>query len=265
MNRPWEHVEQLLPFFNYNYTKDGLTRRLKKDFSHTAELEEIAKAQGIEIRQVFQGDHIGEFTVLAPSFDRYIDLIVQSDKTPEPERKAAIEGKLFERVAALIKSVTAVWGDENLKGASEGTSHENETSVVQFAEICGKKILLTGDAGIEALNEAYYFAVSLGIVLPGIDRFGVPHHGSRRNLSSDVLDKWLGHKLDKESGSPSCTAIISANQNDKDHPKKAVIRALIHRGAKVFKTNGTLCTSYNSPDRGWSAATALGYPTDMEE
>ena len=266
MNRPWEHVQELLPCFNYNYTEDGLIQRLKKNFPHTAELEEIAKERKIQIRQVFQGDQIGEFTVLAPSFNRYIDLVVHSDKTPEPEREAVIAGKLFERAIALIKSVVAAWGEENLKGVSEGTSHENETSVVQFAELCGKKILLTGDAGVEALDEAYDYAVSLGIALPGIDRFGVPHHGSRRNLSSDVLDKWLGPKLGKESDSPSCSAIISANRNDNEHPKKAVIRALIHRGAKVYKTNGgAICSFQNSPDRTWSTATALEYPNDMEE
>ena len=265
MNRPWEHVAELLPRFNYDYTEAGLIRRLKKDFPHTAELEKIAENNGIKIRQVFQGDRIGEFTVLAPSFNRYIDLIVESDKTPEPAREAAREGRFFERIITLMKSVAAIWGEENLKGDSEGTSHENESSVVQFAELCGKKILLTGDAGVKALDEAYYYALVLGIQLPGIDRFDVPHHGSRRNLSSNVLDKWLGPILDRQSNSSLCTAIISANQKDSEHPKKAVIRALIHRGAKVFQTEGILWSFHNAPDRGWSQASPLEYPTDMEE
>ena len=228
-------------------------------------MEEIAKNKGIEIKQAFQGSNIGKFIVLAPSFSRYIDLIVESDKTPEPERQAAIEGRFFNRVVAFMRNVAANWGQENLKGTSEGTSHENESSIVQFAELCSKKILLTGDAGVEALDEAYDYALRLGIRLPGIDRFDVPHHGSRRNLSSDVLDKWLGSKLDSESSSPLCTAIISANQKDKEHPKKAVIRALIHRGAKVFQTEGTLHSFQHAPDRGWGPASALEYPTDMEE
>lgn len=264
MNRPWKHVQTLLPLFDYDYTEDGLIRRLKKDFPHIAELEEIAEERNIKIEDTFQGDKIGEFTVLAPSFNRYIDLIVESNKTPEPEREAAITGRLLKRVVDLIKSVWQ-WGDENLKGDTEGTSHENEMSVVQFSELCGKKILMTGDAGVVALDQAYDYALTLGITLPGIDRFDVPHHGSRRNLSSDVLDKWLGPKLAKESDSPSFTAIISANQNDEEHPKKAVVRALIHRGAKVVQTNGTLQTHRNAPDRGWSAATPLKYPKDMEE
>ena len=266
MNRPWEHVQELMPLFDYEYTEQGLTQRLKKDFPYTAELEKIAEEKGVEIKDAFQGAEIGEFTVLAPSKDRYIQLIVDSEKTPEPERKAVMEGNIFQKVITAVKNLVVEWGEENLKGDTEGTSAENETSIIQFSEMCGKKILMTGDAGVGALEEAYEYALALGVGLPGIDRFDVPHHGSRRNVSPDVLDKWLGPKLPSKSEDPTISAIVSANQNDKDHPKKAVIRALIHRGAKVVQTNGTTRTSMNAPDReGWSAATPLEYPSDMEE
>ena len=192
MNRPWNHVSELLPNFKYDYTENGLVRRLKQDYPHTAELEEIAEQRNIEINDVFQGYEIGRFTILAPSYDRYINLVVDSDKTPEAERKSAIEGTLFERTTVIIKRIAANWGEESLKGNSEGTSPENESSVVQFAELCGKQILLTGDAGVEALTEAHEYALNSGILLSEIDRFNVPHHGSRRNLSSGVLDKLLG-------------------------------------------------------------------------
>ena len=36
------------------------------------------------------------------------------------------------------------------------------------------------------------------------------------------------------------SAIVSANSNDDSHPKKATIRALVHRGANVVKTEGTI-------------------------
>ena len=265
MNRPWEHVSVLLGRFNYDYTETGLRQRLRKDFPHTAELEDIADERGIEIRHAFQGAQIGAFTVLAPSVERYLDLIVDSEKTPEPERAAAMKGRIYERVMTMIKSVVAVWGQENLKGESEGTSCENETSLVQFAELCGKKILLTGDAGVKALAEAYDYAVNAGVLLPGIDWFQVPHHGSRRNLSSEILDAWLGPKLQEFASVRRGAAVVSANHRDGDHPRKAVVRALIHRGAKVYQTKGTLWCYQNAPDRGWSTSQQLQYPQDMEE
>ncbi|MYB77452.1 MAG: MBL fold metallo-hydrolase, partial [Chloroflexi bacterium] len=228
MNRPWQHVDELLPLFDYEYTRNELIQRLRRDFPYTADLEKIAIEKGIGIHDAFQGSQIGEFTVLAPSKRRYIDLIVDSEKTPEPERSSAIEGNIFERAIRAVRNMVVEWGEENLKGDTEGTSAENETSIVQFSELCGKKILLTGDVGVDGLEEAYQYAISMGVNLPGIDRFDVPHHGSRRNVSPEILDKWLGPKLNSKPENGNFTAIISANRNDKSHPRKAVVRALIH-------------------------------------
>jgi beta-lactamase superfamily II metal-dependent hydrolase len=107
------------------------------------------------------------------------------------------------------------------------------------------------------------------IALPGIDRFQVPHHGSRRNVSSETLDRWLGPKLASKQadGSGSFIAIISSAKADKDHPRKAVVRACIHRGAKVVTTEGkSIRTQMNAPAReGWVATTPMTYPDDQEE
>ena len=258
MNRPWQHVDELMPRFERYQDRDRLIARLKRDFPKPAELEEIANDRGIEINDAFLGTCIGEFTVLSPNKAAYLDLVVESDKTPVPASK----------MAALLEALfAALWGEENLKGDSEGTSAENETSIVQWADVCGKKILLTGDAGVRALSEAHEAIAILGKSTAGVDWFQVPHHGSRRNLSSEVLDAWLGQKLAGPPDVASAPAIISANRNDEEHPKKAVVRALIHRGRRVIQTKGTLCTSTNgAPARaGWTTATPLEYPEQQED
>ena len=135
MNRPWEHVDELMPRFERYQDRDRLIARLKRDFPKAAELEEIANDKGIAINDAFLGAQIGEFTVLSPSRATYLDLVVESDKTPVPASK----------MAALLDAVfAALWGEENLKGDSEGTSAENETSVVQWADVCGKKFSSRG-------------------------------------------------------------------------------------------------------------------------
>jgi beta-lactamase superfamily II metal-dependent hydrolase len=200
---------------------------------------------------------------------------VDSKKTPQAVAHAdrgildAIGGILTEVAKKAVKYIRAAWGEEVF--SAEETSAENEMSVVQYAYLCNKKIVLTADAGRGALTEAADFAPAAGLLLPGIDRFQVPHHGSRRNVSTELLDRWLGERLENEpnEGSARFTAIISAGREDPDHPRKAVIRAMIHRGAKLVSTDdgkGTKRTSKNAPDRkGWSAATPLGYPDDQEE
>ena len=259
MNRPWRHVQDLMPLFKYFQDRNRLVARLKRDFPNIAELERIATRRGIEIRDAFCGDAIGEFMVLSPRRRTYLELVVESDKTPVPATNWL---NLLGR-----RESQAAWGEENLKGDTDGTSPENETSIVQFAEVCSTKVLLTGDAGVRALTEAYGAAALMGKLTSPLDWFHVPHHGSHRNLSSYVLDAWLGSRLPSPLEFPSSCAIISANQKDKEHPKKAVVRALIHRGMRVLQTNGILrVSSHGAPVRpGWSTAPTLAYPEYQED
>jgi len=274
MLRPWMYAEELINRFAHFTSVDNLKRRLKEVYPRIAALEEVAVAKNIPIREPFQGSAIGAFTVLAPSKARYLDLIVESERTPESVEEA--ERSTFEslgqlvqgvavKAAAIVASVRSAWGEEIF--SPEETSAENEMSVVQYAHLCGKRLLLTGDAGREALTEAADFAPYVGLTLPGIDRFQVPHHGSRRNVSTEILDRWLGERLPSQlpTGQEKFQAIISSAKEDEAHPRKAVVRAFKHRGAEVYATEGnSLCSSYGAPDRNWSAAQPLAYPQEQE-
>jgi len=273
MLRPWIYADELIDRFFRFTSIENLIRRLKDIYPNVAALEEIADEQKIPIYEPFQGSKIGEFTVMAPTKSRYLDLVVESDKTPESAKEeqqtaAASFGTFLEKAAAkAISFLKAAWGIETF--SSEETSSENEMSIIQYASLCGLRILLTGDAGRAGLSEAADYAPYAGLALPGIDRFQVPHHGSRRNVSTEVLDQWLGQRLSSKpaEGENKFQAIISAAKKDEDHPRKAVIRAVIHRGAKAYVTEGVaLRIAYNAPDRArWSAATEIPYPEEQEE
>ena len=98
MNRPWEHIDELMPRFERYQDRDRLIARLKRDFPKAAELDELANDKGIEIKDAFRGGRIGEFTVLSPSKATYLDLIVESDKTPVPATR--VMAKLGEAISA---------------------------------------------------------------------------------------------------------------------------------------------------------------------
>jgi len=127
------------------------------------------------------------------------------------------------------------------------TSSENESSVILYANFNGKGILLTGDAGIRALNKAYEY----------------PHHGSRRNVAPSILNKILGEKGQSENK----TAFVSASKEAKKHPRQVVVNAFIRRGCKVISTEGmTIRHSHNMSNReGWSSATPLKFKEEVEE
>jgi beta-lactamase superfamily II metal-dependent hydrolase len=268
--RPWEYAEELLDRFENYESAEYLRRKLRSLYPNLAALEDIANENGIEIREPFQGQMIGTFCVLAPTKARFLDLVVASEKTPEiaaddPMAKKVGLAGFFEAAKKAAKEfVNALWGDEVF--SSKETSAENDMSVVQFANLAGDRILLTGDVGRGGLTEAADFAPFAGLTLPGIDKFQVPHHGSRRNVSSEVLDKWLGPKVPENQAGTKFEAYISSAKADEHHPRKAVVRAVHHRGGKVYATEGrSIRTNRNAPTReGWNTVAPMEYPAEQE-
>lgn len=270
MLRPWLYADEIIDRFSRFTSVENLKTRLKEIYPNLTALEEIALENDIPIYEPFQGVTIGEFNVLAPSRQRYLDLIVESEKTPESideAEKSAMDSFatiLQEAARKLVSLIRAAWGEEVF--SPNETSAENEMSVVQYANICGSKILLTGDVGRSGLAEAADFAPYVGLTLPGIDRFQVPHHGSRRNVSTEMLDRWLGERLLELSSTNKFSALISSALKDEHHPRNAVVRALIHRGAGVFSTEGKAVCSRSTlaPSRGWTSAIPYAYPEEQE-
>jgi beta-lactamase superfamily II metal-dependent hydrolase len=270
MLRPWTYAAELLPRFPRVASVSNLERLLREAYPNIVALEEIALRRRIPILEPLQGAQIGAFTVLAPSKLRYLDLLARSDCTPESDAKAALAhfSSLLRTAAAYAETlVRAAWGQETF--SPEGVSAENEMSVVQFARLCDSRILLTADAGREGLSEAVSFAPYAGLILPGIDRFQVPHHGSRRNLSTELLDQLVGPRLRDPlpPGQSRVSAIISSAKEDEAHPRKSVVRAMIHRGAHTVATEGqSIRTGLNAPPRaGWGPVPCLPYPQEQEE
>lgn len=265
--RPWVYAQQLLPYFARYNSVANLVARLREEYPYIAALEEIATRKGIPIREPFQGEWIGPFKVLAPSRPRYLQLVIASDKTPQPvAATAGILSELMKMAKPIIAFIKAGWGSERF--SSEETSVENEMSVVQFANLTGHTIVLTGDAGRGALTEAAEYAPQAGLFLPGVYRFQVPHHGGRRNVSTELLDRWLGARLSQmlPDGQERFTAMISSAKEDTDHPRKAVLRALRHRGALICTTEeGAISVFNNAPARGWYPLQNKPYPDEQEE
>lgn len=271
MNRPWAYAEELLPYFAKYTNAENLGKALKGVFPNLAKLEEIATDRGIPIIDAFQGAQIGAFTVLAPSREAFFSYVIDDDRTPKAASVTATHGGMFEGavriVAEGVRLIMAAWGAE--KFPADDTSPRNNMSIVQFADFSGKRVVLTADAGRAALDEAANYAPLAGLSLPAhqISVMQVPHHGSRHNVSTETLDRWLGG-VGEEHQETRSHAIVSAGKDDVDHPRQVVVRAFMHRGAKVSQTKGKkLCFSGGAaPGReGWVSVSPLVYPTGYEE
>lgn len=271
MLRPWKYAEEIIDRFQRFSNTESLVRRLKDDFPNFAALEAIADRRGIPIHDPFQGTQIGAFVVLAPSKPAFLDLVVESERTPNIFEEmtamfAKVEAVAKEAAAGALKLMHADWGVEFF--STEPISAENRMSVVQYANLNDVRILLTADAGVDGLTEAADFAPYAGLQLPGIDRFQVPHHGSRRNVSTDILDRWLGERLPARlpEGAEKFTGLISSAKKDLAHPRNSVVRSIYHRGGKPVATESkSIRTQSGAPRRdGWTAVTPLTYPAEQE-
>lgn len=270
MNRPWVHAVELLPYFSRYTNAENLAKALREVFPNLAKLEDIATERGIPIYDAFQGRKIGALTVLAPSKDAFLQYIADDDKTPKAAQDATgrtLLGGVMRVVVEGVRMIQAAWGAEVFP--ANDTSPRNNMSVVQFANFSGEKVVLTADAGRAGLEEAAAYAPISGLDLPASELrlIQVPHHGSRHNVSTEVLNLWLGEVGDEAQETRS-TAIVSAGKDDQDHPRKVVVRAFMHRGARVVETKGkTICFSGGAaPAReGWVSTTPLTYPSGYEE
>lgn len=266
MLRPWIYADQLIHHFPRIQSVANLQQRLRDDYPYIATLEKIALKRGIDIQEPFQGCQIGAFRVLAPSPERYGALILRSDRTPQlTAGLGGILADLMQPVKTFARMVRDSWGSERF--SSEPTSVENEMSVVQWANIAGDNIVLTGDAGREGMTEAADYAPNVGLHLPGVRQFQVPHHGGRRNLSTELCDRWLGPRLPTllPAGSEIFYALISSAKEDTDHPRNAVLRAMRHRGAFIATTEDTAFRAHkNSPNPWPGQLTNVPYPDEQE-
>lgn len=113
-----------------------------------------------------------------------------------------------------------------LDDPSIDTKPVNNSSIILLIEGYGRKYLFTGDAGKRALRDAMTVKD-----VAGLTWFDVPHHGSRRNIDTQIINHL----------SPQ-VAYISSPGTAK-HPRKTVIRALQKAGTAVYSTckHGSIC------------------------
>lgn len=263
MHQPWKYSKEILQYFrDGRITNNSLAARLQEKMAAAYELEQLAEEKGIKVCEPFAGANIGGyFQVLSPNADLYIHtLIPEFEKSPE--LKKAIVSESIDELGSVVKGLVAEaldwidekWDVETLR-EDVSTSAENESSVVLFGAISERGILLTGDAGVRALDAAVVYAKSLNIDLPTRITFAqVPHHGSRHNVSTSVLDHLFG-KAGDQAGPAYRTAIASVGKQCETHPRPAVVNAFDRRGFRVLKTKGKRrCHFFNAPAReGWSS------------
>ena len=137
-------------------------------------------------------------------------------------RLAASQPPRYNSLASLIPSISLPTLTNALRKSSVSrnptTQPFNNTSAVLGVTSNGAKLLLTADAGSEALSH-------VGAEWNHLNYLGVPHHGSDGNLSQGDIERFCPQ-----------FAFISS-KGDSSHPSRAVVSGLVKIGAKVASTH----------------------------
>ena len=244
---------------------DSDTNRFSKNDADTvSNLIKVAEENKVTVEACLQGTSIGPFVVASPDDDFYVDLV-----SGDIERQGREQSSFKSAFKRAVSWMLAKWNKDELK-EYPATSVCNESSTVLYGKLMDKEyqILLTADAGIEALSRAYDYINDYCVFESGSLTFiQMPHHGSRHNVNVEVLDKLLSRKIAQNTDANRGFSIASVAKEANDYPKKSVLNAFITRGYKCFSTHGKTVRYHKGdvPERyNFSSATALDYSLQVE-
>jgi beta-lactamase superfamily II metal-dependent hydrolase len=248
MHVPWVHALEAKHLFqDKTLSDDKLSKKIKDEYDILSELWDLAVEHGTQIRYPFAGAQIGPFIVLSPTKAAYLHLLPQFERTPEPDQallekqnmwigKAGPKNWLAKLYEKAISWAFETYENETLRDG-QTTSASNESSAILYGDFDGHRILLTGDAGINALWWACDIADQLKLQLQNFTFVQIPHHGSRNNVGPMILNRLIGpiRPRDRER---HFSAFASTPKDDSKHPRKVVLNAFNRRGARVSITQG---------------------------
>ena len=269
MHLPWRHGESVAKHTkDARATRNSIEKNLYALSDDAISLAKKADEYSIPVTEPFAGIHYflngyGRLDILGPSKDYYELLLPHFAGMPD---YAAEKSSMFKKAISGYRAIKELWNQDSI-GNDGKTSATNNSSVILQITVDNHRLLFTGDAGIPALA----FAASR--LENGADEGGnlcliqIPHHGSRHNVGSNVLNRIVGEI--RSDHLANLAAIVScAKKEDRKHPNPRVLNAFRRRGALCYKTQGVnfRLPSPDAPARpDYSAIEACPFYPDVEE
>lgn len=218
------------------------------------ELTKLAEAQGAKVIEPFTGvgGFGGALLIAGPTKEYYKQMLAEQQVTTKaaPVQKSLAQRFLSE-AASFAERAISKFPMEIDFGDADGTNARNNSSAIVSFMFGGKHVLLPGDAGVPAINQALDFLDQKQRTLTVPELIALPHHGSRHNLDLETIKRLVGRDHTEEKQG---TVIASVSKEAKG-PSPRVANAFGRRGFTVHPTkllNGTYMR-HASPDAPYRA------------
>lgn len=243
---PWEHCKEI---FKRNSdgrrTRKSVERKIDEAFENLAEVLDKLDERGISHEEVFAGQYLPaddyNFNILGPSRDFYEEC---AKNCILEENGSMTKGEdVYEKTTSSASDVQKFFLD------SPSTSPRNMSSmVILLSKKDGNPLFLfTGDAGVESLENAFDCATLHSVELSGLRKMQLPHHGSIKNVSRNVLTCFEAESY-----------VVSASTEEEQHPSKLLINYVVGKLGKPVlcaTEDYQLCLRFDgAPSRGWGTA-----------
>ena len=185
----------------------------------------------------------GLIRIMGPTIEYYNSLVPDFRNDLQKKEGGYDSDETQEQIAEL--RFGCVYSKTLDEAEDDPSSHNRSSVIVLFQPSDGNKFLFLGDACRDSINNIPQDLVS---EIKDVYWLKVPHHGSKHNLDSDIINH-LHPKV----------AFISTEKYG-HYLSKAVVNALNKLGARVYSTNnnGSMCHHNNTPaHNGYSSATPL--------
>ena len=186
VHNPYSHVD--VDDVKYIRKRKTLRDRLNEAYllSDGSNLIEIIDNAGIERVEPFTGLEYGvlNIKVLGPDKKYYESLLPDFRVDVQFYDDLDCDYVLSENAQSFFPTAQDYYS-KTLEDAEDDGSPVNQSSVVFIMEANGDKLLFTGDAGREALNQV----IKKDILreCKNVHFFKVPHHGSKHNLNNFII------------------------------------------------------------------------------
>lgn len=232
IHKPWDYSYDARNMRLAGVSFREARSQLEKTVANASALHDAAEAKGIPVAEPFTGRSTADRAVVVIGPDRpyYESLLPEFGQ----QTASSLGSTIREGWAAFkAKLGESIW-NETL--TDEGTtSATNNSSVVTLLLLDNSYLLLTGDAGIPALERVTHRLRELGIPPGGLRFAQIPHHGSRYNVGPTVLNDLLGGAGEVDRGA----AFVSAAKKGRPrHPAKVTLNAFTRRGYSTAVTEG---------------------------
>ncbi|NLW49545.1 MAG: hypothetical protein GXY85_01705 [Candidatus Brocadiaceae bacterium] len=196
----------------------AVARHVADSVDAARRLTEMLGEKGVAVAEPFadENSRIGPFEVIGPTRAFFEESVRTYDDRRGLDRM--VEAGISMRRRTTVGAGPAE-PDEVLAQAVDSPESHKQASLILLLDYEGDRYLFAGDAG----REAFAACPDLETVR-GLHWLKVPNHGSKHNLSPDLLDLMR----------PALAYISSAGTGINPHP--ALVAALQNRGATIYST-----------------------------